>query len=109
MRSNQSRLVAPQQAPYPAAMRYAVVLFFILAGCSDFPELEGVSHAQSEDADFLDFFTVGELAALETQVPTATPADPLAGRIARLRARAALLRGPIFADGERARLSGLPG
>ena len=100
--------MAPLQAPYPAVMRYALVFLLVLAGCSEFPELEGVSHTQSQDADFLEFFTVAELAALDS--PAADmPEDPLAGRVARLRARAALLRGPIFADRERARLSGLPG
>jgi len=56
----------------------------------------------------VDFLTFDELSALQ-DAPVLTEEDPLAARLARLRARAALLRGPIFNDGDRTQLGGRPG
>ncbi|MEM1234079.1 MAG: hypothetical protein AAGH70_08115 [Pseudomonadota bacterium] len=84
-------------------------LLLLLAGCATFPELEGIESPDTTNAAFLDFLTVDELIALNAAPrPDASTAD-LSARLARLRARAAALRGPIFSGEERQRLSGTPG
>lgn len=92
-------------------MRYVVATVFLLAGCAA-PDLPPeISNSPASNAPFLDFLTADELAAVTAELPQeiAAPASPLAGRLARLRARAAALRGPIFATGDRTSLIGEPG
>ncbi|MEM1232517.1 MAG: hypothetical protein AAGH70_00195 [Pseudomonadota bacterium] len=90
-------------------MRYHCLLFILLAGCATFPELEGVESPDTRNAAFLPFLTVDELVVLNAApVPNAASAD-LSARLARLRARAAALRGPVFSGADRLRLSGAPG
>ncbi|MEM6728965.1 MAG: hypothetical protein AAF618_10730 [Pseudomonadota bacterium] len=86
----------------------ATLVFLLLAGCSEFPPLEGTISPEVADAPFLDFLSPDELAAIGTPAPVATE-DPLASRLLGLKARAEALRGPVFTAGDRARLSGSPG
>lgn len=87
-------------------------VFVLLSACADFPELEGTVSPEAANAPFLDFLTVDELERVESAAAAPQDdarADPLAARLARLRARADALRGPVFSTGDRARLSGAPG
>lgn len=92
-------------------MRYVVATVLVLAGCAA-PDLPPeISNSPASNAQFLDFLTADELAAITADLPqeVALPASPLAGRLAGLRARAAALRGPIFTSGDRTNLIGEPG
>ncbi|MEO0677105.1 MAG: hypothetical protein AAFR53_15755 [Pseudomonadota bacterium] len=86
----------------------------LLPACSAFPELDARMSPGVSAAPFLDFLTVDEMAALGVETaPHGEALDPasevMAARLAGLRARAAILRGPIFSGDDRARLSGAPG
>jgi hypothetical protein len=71
-------------------------------GCAEFPEMGRVPSAQAAAPDLMPMDSL--LAQVGT--PRATPAvtDALAGRAARLRARAALMQGPVMDPATRARL-----
>jgi hypothetical protein len=73
-----------------------------LGGCADFPEMGSIPSAQATAPDLLPMDTL--LARVGS--PRATPAiaDALAGRAARLRARAGLMQGPVMDPATRARL-----
>ncbi|MEM6277777.1 MAG: hypothetical protein AAF714_12645 [Pseudomonadota bacterium] len=89
--------------------RLCLLLPFLIAGCATFPELDGVESPDTTDAAFLDFLTVDELVALNAAPPAGVASADLTARLSRLRARAAVLRGPIFSGADRQRLSGTPG
>ncbi|MEL6913444.1 MAG: hypothetical protein AAFP13_02975 [Pseudomonadota bacterium] len=81
-----------------------------LGACTQFPELDVAAGPGLAEAEPLPFLTTVEMAALAAESAAETGAeDPLPGRVARLRARAAALRGPVFSGGDRARLTGAPG
>jgi hypothetical protein len=71
-------------------------------GCTDFPEMGRTPSALAVAPDLLPLDTL--LASVGT--PRATPAvtAALAGRAARLRARAALMQGPVLDPATRTRL-----
>ncbi|MEM9349470.1 MAG: hypothetical protein AAGA47_04360 [Pseudomonadota bacterium] len=105
--SNQRLLVTLGAATYAFAMVRAFLLCLLLAGCADFPELGEVESPGVREAPYLDFLLADDVAALQ-DVDSIEIDDPLASRLARLRARAELLRGPIFTSSDRALLSGSP-
>jgi len=77
----------------------------IAFGCTRFPALDARISAQARAADFPRLLPMTQLMAgvSEAQIVDATSAD-LAARMARLRARAARLRGPVIDPASRARL-----
>ncbi|MEM6897292.1 MAG: hypothetical protein AAF576_07905 [Pseudomonadota bacterium] len=89
-------------------MKRCVLFPLLLAGCAEFPDLEGTVSPESENAPFMDFLTPDELNALN-QGAAPVAEDPLAGRLAALRARAAQIRGTVITPEERETLTNPPG
>lgn len=92
--------------------RVAIIIGFVLtlAGCSDFPELDGAVAPGLERAAYPRLVPVEPLiaGAQDTQITDETEAG-IAARVAALRARAARLRGSIVDDGTRERMrAGVP-
>ena len=81
-----------------------IFLFLPLMACADIPDLHGTVSPATETAPYIDFLTIDQMQAL-AGAPAVEPEDPLAARLARLRARADVLRGPVFSGSDRARLS----
>lgn len=73
-------------------MRAAFVLpLLAIAACGPAPDVGAPPSATALDADFVPFRPLDALVA-GSAAPQAAPADPLTGRLAALRARAARLR-----------------
>lgn len=89
----------------------AIALVLVgLTGCSDFPDLGGAVAPGLERADYPRLVPVEPLLAQvdEVQITPETMAG-IEGRVARLKARAARLRGRIVDTGTRERMqSGVP-
>ncbi|MES2667389.1 MAG: hypothetical protein V4712_14925 [Pseudomonadota bacterium] len=77
----------------------------IIGACATFPELDRLPDAPTADLPRL--LPLDQLLAQANAAPRATEAaaEGLAGRAARLRNRAALMRGPVHDPATRARLS----
>lgn len=87
-------------------MRFAVIAFLTLSACSDFPALEGTIQPDLENAPFPALVPLGPVIAQTSSINSvaATAEADLSPRIARLRARAATLRGPVIPPAQRARM-----
>ncbi len=77
----------------------------LLAGCSDFPELDDAVSPTARKAGFPNLLPIDQLiaGAQEVQITEET-VTTLQARIARLNARAARLRGPVIDAATRARM-----
>lgn len=77
----------------------------LLAGCSDFPELDNAVSPTARKAGYPDLLPIDQLivGAQEVQITEET-VSTLRSRIARLNARAARLRGPVIDAATRARM-----
>lgn len=87
-------------------LRLAALACLPLAGCTQFPALEGTVPPELEAAPFPKIVPMEPLLA-EAQAGTTDPAPiraTLNDRLAGLRARAAGLRGPVLSRAERLRL-----
>jgi hypothetical protein len=71
-------------------------------GCADFPDMGSLPAAQTVAPELLPMDTL--LARVGTSRATPAVSDALAGRAARLRARAALMQGPVMDPATRTRL-----
>lgn len=82
----------------------ALLCFALIApgGCADFPDLGSVPSAETIAPDLLPMDRL--LAQVGTPIATPAVANTLAGRAARLRARAALMQAPVMDPATRARL-----
>jgi len=90
-------------------MRRTIASFAIaailLAGCSDFPELDAAITPAARKADYPTLVPIDQLLASAQVVQiTDETATNLQGRISRLKSRAARLRGPVIDSTTRARL-----
>jgi hypothetical protein len=85
-------------------MTRAILCLALIApgGCTDFPEMGRVPSIQATAPDLLPMDRL--LAQVGTPRATPAVADTLAGRAARLRARAALMQAPVMDPATRARL-----
>ena len=83
----------------------ALALVTALTACTGFPALNGTISPALEKADFPDLVPVEPLLARaeEVQITDQTEAG-IAARVARLRARAARLKGSVVDRGTRARM-----
>ncbi|MEM6305765.1 MAG: hypothetical protein AAF744_13690 [Pseudomonadota bacterium] len=90
-----------------AALLFVPLLALGLSSCTQFPELDRTITPELEAADFPDLVPVEPLLAQATagQVNAEATEAALIGRVARLRARAARLRGSVLSGRERQRLS----
>jgi outer membrane murein-binding lipoprotein Lpp len=77
----------------------------LLAGCSDFPELDNAVSPTARKAGYPSLLPIDQLiaGAKEVQITEET-ISTLQSRIARLNARAARLRGPVIDAATRARM-----
>lgn len=77
----------------------------LLAGCSDFPELDAAITPAARQAGYPSLLPMGQLLtdAAEVQITEETSAT-LQGRVSTLNARAARLRGPVVDSATRARM-----
>lgn len=87
---------------------FLICVAVLLAGCTRFPELAGTIEPEARTAGYPSLLTVDELAALSDEtgaIPgrTTAPETP-ESRIARLKARAARLRGGVIDQETRARM-----
>jgi hypothetical protein len=82
-----------------------------LTGCTQFPALDRTITPAMEAADYPELVPLDPLLAgiRDSAVDPVEMETALSGRLARLRAKAARLRGPILSAGERARLNQQPG
>ncbi len=82
-----------------------VVMVSALAGCAEFPDLNSTVSPELETAAFPKLVPVEPLLARadEVQITDETSAG-IAARVARLRARAARLKGSVVDRGTRARM-----
>ena len=78
----------------------------MLAGCTQFPQLDHTQTAQLEASEYPALVPVEPLLAQATQgrVDPVQTQSNLQGRVSRLRARAARLRGSVLTGAERQRL-----
>ena len=78
-----------------------------LTACTQFPELDRAITPELKEADYPALVPVEPLLtrATEGRVDPVTTQSNLEGRVARLRARAALLRGSVLTGRERQRLA----
>ena len=83
----------------------SAALVGLVTACTDFPELDGTVSPALEKADFPKLVPVESLlaGAEDVQITDQTTAQ-LAGRVARLRARAARLKRTVVDRGTRARM-----
>lgn len=83
----------------------ALLLAALAQGCAQFPALDGTVPPEAERAAFPRLVPLGPVLARaeEVQITEATEAD-INARVARLRARAARLRGSVVDGGTRARM-----
>jgi len=94
-----------KQSPY---MRLIVMIAILgLGACATFPELDGTIDATAKSTDYPTLLPLAPLLALSDrgtpQITAASLAD-FNTRLAALRARAALLRGPVIGTAIRARM-----
>lgn len=77
----------------------------LLAGCSDFPQLDDVISSSARSADYPALLPIDQLlgGANDTQITDANLAN-LKGRVAGLQARAARLRRPVIDARTRAKM-----
>ncbi len=88
--------------------RIPVILLLVIlpiSGCTDFHELDGQISAQARAADFPSLLPLDQIlsGAQDVQITPETTAG-LSARLARLRARAARLRGPVLSRSDRQQL-----
>ncbi|WP_456386903.1 hypothetical protein [Profundibacter sp.] len=77
----------------------------LLAGCSDFPELDAAITSAARNADYPNLLPIDQLIADAQQVQISPETvTNLEGRISHLNARAARLRGPVIDGASRARM-----
>ena len=77
----------------------------LLAGCSDFPELDAAITPTARNAEYPSLMPIDQLVADAQDVQiTEQTVTTLKGRAGSLRARAARLRGPIIDSATRARM-----
>lgn len=83
-----------------------IMIVAVLAGCTQFPDLDSAISPGAESADYPDLVPLETLQARTTE-PTVTPSaiSGIEARIANLRARAARLKGTIIDHPTRARLT----
>ncbi len=99
-------LVHERRMNFRSCLRLAALACLPLAGCAQFPALEGTIPPELEAAPFPDLVPIAPVLAKAKEGgvdPVATRAG-LDDRVARLRARAARLRGPVLSRAERIRL-----
>lgn len=73
-----------------------------LVGCGDVPELIDATSARARASDYPELVNIDPLlAGIPAHTPTATGADPLAARVAALRARGARLRRTVIESDRR--------
>ncbi|MEO0864281.1 MAG: hypothetical protein AAFY39_06780, partial [Pseudomonadota bacterium] len=87
-------------------------LIILLAGCTEFPALDGTIPPQAEAADFPELVPLAPLLATRRNLGTDAQATTrsLEARIANLQARARALQGrPVLDSNTRARLRGAIG
>ncbi len=89
-------------------MRRFGFILILCAGCAPFPELDGTLRHDVQMSEYPAFLTTVQLQALDQGIST-QPQGVFDARLARLRARAAALRGPVFTSGDRTRLTATPG
>lgn len=85
----------------------SLLVFTLLAGCTDFPALEGTVSPAARNADYPTLVSIEPMlqaAEAARLSPGATPAGDLNSRLARLRARARALRGPVIGAATLARM-----
>ena len=95
-------------------MRLIIISFLTLAGCADFPAFDSpafqpgstATYPRIQAIDGLIICALGPSTGTATAVPLAGGPDPLAARVAALKARAAILRGAPINEETRARLAG---
>lgn len=77
----------------------------LLAGCSDFPELDAAITPAARNADYPSLIPIGQIVtgAEQVQISAQTVAT-LQARISRLQSRAARLRGPVVDHATRTRM-----
>ena len=91
-----------------ARLATLICVTVLMAGCARFPELDRTIEPQARQADYPALLPVDELAAISAAPApapgTAAAPDPPDARIARLKARAARLRGGVIDEETRARM-----
>jgi len=90
-----------------ARLLFAQIAALALAGCTQFPELDQRVTGALDAAEYPALVPVDPLLATATagRVDVAQTQGALEGRVARLRARAARLRGSVLSGRERQRLA----
>lgn len=91
----------------PARLLFVTVAALVLTGCAQFPELDQRVTADLDAADYPLLVPVDPLLAAATagRVDVVQTQSTLEGRVDRLRARAARLRGSVLSGRERQRLA----
>ncbi|MGJ8544865.1 MAG: hypothetical protein ACSHWZ_05425 [Sulfitobacter sp.] len=101
------RPLVHQSPMYPRLIHSALICTALVAGCTQFPELDRTITPQMAAQDFPALVPIEPLLAKATanqRDPAATQAG-LQSRVAGLRARAAALRGGVLSGAARQRLS----
>lgn len=86
-----------------------VIIALLLAGCTQFPELDATVDPDLQDAPFPALVPLGPILSRSQELPNIDGSVPdlaanIDARISRLRARAATLRGPVISSASRARM-----
>ena len=84
---------------------FTLVLVLASAGCSDFPQLDGVTSERARAADYPRILPLDQLLAGPQTSGTGADLGTLPGRLSRLRGRAQALRSrPVVDTATRARM-----
>ena len=87
-------------------MKPLAICLLLLCGCARFPELDATVNASAENADFPTLVPIERIVAAPEPASenVIDPNADVAARVARLRARAARLRGHVVDSGTRNRM-----
>ena len=89
----------------PLALCLCLGLPALVAGCAEFPQLDGRVAPEDRDAAYPRLVPLGPIVARAGEVTISeTTEQGIAARVAALRARAARLRGTVIDGGTRARM-----
>lgn len=87
-------------------MKWLVISALLVSACARFPELDATVNTSAENADFPALIPIDDILAQPNNAAASgeNPSADIAARVARLRARAARLRGSIVDPATRTRM-----